>query len=742
MNVSHRHAKTGRWTDYTTGDKWLVVTTTLGYILLAFVGVWLSFAAKHLKKLLANFALYAHLRINKTPLSRSGSPTDETPLLDSQEGGVREVVNIPKVRKPVNALAKIYKEGGGFRDLFWELFNRDLSPGYRFCLFGFILFMSIFMIGFIISGIFLARLKANGPALLDSQQCGLWVFDQARGGDEAATRAGVRDLEKEMRAAEYAQNCYGEPDMFDAIQCSFLYRSRLSFSPARYTTDCPFNNSICGQNQTVTFITDPVHASELGINSPASPMFRRRTSCTPLSMEFPFIQAQTDQNGTTTYYYYYGEKHDPQVNHTYKYTYKTTGDPFDRLAPAYDVFAYTTTATDKEGYWKPRKELTYPEFSTLTLIFVSSLRILYAKRSDDPIFPADKEYFWGEHRRPWFRNSNPRARPLACINYIEVCLGDGKTCWPMNGHIPKDDAGNLVPTPPEFWLMYASLLKTDVFNSIVKRLGRGLLAQSMVSQYFSEALKDDHWVTEVENLVAISHARTQINAWSIASGEDSVHEGKDGYTELTKNKTRYGDLCGIFKYNPPGYASIHFWPFIIVLFSFPILGILSLECFWATRLFETSDVVGVRPQSAAARDAGEERSAPQPDDQTATQPGIATTTTGIHDAPGPSASSSANIPPGDQGGEPHDRDSVESVDIGSTEERPKGKEPERHSPQHSTPPLDERIVSHDLEARRTTAFINDSADIKWEPLLLHVIGWAIGWAIGWVISWVISWIFR
>jgi hypothetical protein len=36
---------------------------------------------------------------------------------------------------------------------------------------------------------------------------------------------------------------------------------------------------------------------------------------------------------------------------------------------------------------------------------------------------------------------------------------------------------------------------------------------------------------------------TQINTWSIASGEDSIHEGKDGYILITPEDI-YGDFVG------------------------------------------------------------------------------------------------------------------------------------------------------------------------------------------------------
>jgi len=130
--------------------------------------------------------------------------------------------------------------------------------------------------------------------------------------------------------------------------------------------------------------------------------------------------------------------------------------------------------------------------------------------------------------------------------------------------------------------MYASLLKTDIYNSIEKRLGRALIAQSKVSQYFSEPLDDDHWVQEIERLVATSHARTQIDTWSIASGEDAVHEGKDGYILITSPEV-YGDLCGIFKYNPQDYVSLRFVVFCTILGVYPFLWILSWR--WETMTY-------------------------------------------------------------------------------------------------------------------------------------------------------------
>lgn len=167
--------------------------------------------------------------------------------------------------------------------------------------------------------------------------------------------------------------------------------------------------------------------------------------------------------------------------------------------------------------------------------------------------------------------------------------------------------------------MYASLLKTDIFHAIEKRLGRALIAQRMVSQYFSDGLGDYHWVDEVKELVATSHARAQINTWSIASGEDSDLEGQHGYTEITKDKATYGNLCGKFKFNPPEYASIHFGWFITVIVSLPVLRFLSLECSsvetfcsWVKEKSKRSDAARAENPPANTEAAVEEQPTPQP----------------------------------------------------------------------------------------------------------------------------------
>ena len=98
------------------------------------------------------------------------------------------------------------------------------------------------------------------------------------------------------------------------------------------------------------------------------------------------------------------------------------------------------------------------------------------------------------------------------------------------------------------------------------------MAQKAVSQFFSKSLGEYPWRDEVESLVATAHARTQINAWSVASGEESTLED-EGYSEVTKGI----NLCGKFKYKPQGYASLSFPAFIDICLLLPGLWLLTLD---------------------------------------------------------------------------------------------------------------------------------------------------------------------
>lgn len=80
------------------------------------------------------------------------------------------------------------------------------------------------------------------------------------------------------------------------------------------------------------------------------------------------------------------------------------------------------------------------------------------------------------------------------------------------------------------------------------------------------------WIAEARQLFATSLARIQFDAWSIASGEDAVHVGADGYVDKTPKHLKAGDLCGHFKFRSSGYRNIDFLAFVLTVVLVPILS--------------------------------------------------------------------------------------------------------------------------------------------------------------------------
>lgn len=305
------------------------MTDPSGFVVVATATIWLSLSVKYIKRILGNAAC-------KVILHRARVQFDAIPALrhlleSSQHSGLS-----------VSPLLNVLKETSGIRDLLEEvLWNRTkLSSKERLLLAVFSLVVAGFGTTMIIGGILGAGIRSVGPVLLDSNVCGLWLFDGETRSD-LASRAALNDLAKEVRAAQYADDCYRGTDQ---RRCLFYYRERLPYGSADFSRPCPFGGNMCRNNITVTFKSPIIDASQLGINSDITHKFRRATQCAPLRMDQRFIQALTE-NGTTTYRYYYGEKPgaDPPVN----YTYMTVGDPWIAWHPhmtsckllAYDPYA-------------------------------------------------------------------------------------------------------------------------------------------------------------------------------------------------------------------------------------------------------------------------------------------------------------------------------------------------------------------------------------------------------------------
>lgn len=201
--------------------------------------------------------------------------------------------------------------------------------------------LALILIGLLILASFAARavvgvlsafVATDTTALWYSTECGPYVFDSIGAGDDIAARADVYDREKETRAGAYAKYCYHNlTTSTRPLHCNFFSTQKIPFTTA-YDYRCPFpRQDICARGaQAVTFDTGLVDAAVTGINDPYGYKFRRTTTCVPLSTEAPYVRNET-ADGIPEFSYLYGER----IGR--KDTFHSVGDPFNWLAPTYDV---------------------------------------------------------------------------------------------------------------------------------------------------------------------------------------------------------------------------------------------------------------------------------------------------------------------------------------------------------------------------------------------------------------------
>lgn len=241
-----------------------------------------------------------------------------------------------------------------------------------------------------------------------------------------------------------------------------------------------------------------------------------------------------------------------------------------------DLSTYFSSLYHSEDYWQPLPSLKSSPDNTITIVFVSSMHIYHTKPSFDPIFPAQETQYIEGYRDPFYYNSDPRARALACVDNTQMCSPDRKTCWPMTSPVPSH-----VPSPPSYWLTKWSLENSNIYDSLKFRLGTALLAQESISQSLSLPPSPNQWLLEASQLFATSLARIQYDAWGISIGEDRE---KAGYVDVTPDEAK-DDLCRIIKTKKTNYTNINTAAF----YGLPFLALFIFFLSWDVRTFPGVD---------------------------------------------------------------------------------------------------------------------------------------------------------
>ncbi|KAK3686689.1 hypothetical protein LTR37_019569 [Vermiconidia calcicola] len=190
--------------------------------------------------------------------------------------------------------------------------------------------------------------------------------------------------------------------------------------------------------------------------------------------------AQKIDNQTGQWGYNFGPVSSDE--YTSRFTFRQYGDPF-----TYDVRPFTSELLAAISALDIRPELnTKSEPYSITLMFINSCRIYYKEDSDDRIFPADRR--WARNPELW-TNNDSRARPLACIDWTEVCTHQG-TCVPP---YQDDQDGD-----EHYMFTRFALNKSTAFHAIEFRGAAGLDAQYKIRGDTSLPLSRDppQWITE------------------------------------------------------------------------------------------------------------------------------------------------------------------------------------------------------------------------------------------------------
>lgn len=196
-------------------------------------------------------------------------------------------------------------------------------------------------------------------------------------------------------------------------------------------------------------------------------------------------------------------------------------------------------------------------------MFVESCRILYEGSSNDLIFPATDKY--PDDESYWY-NLNRKARPLACVDWAEVCQSNGKCT-----NIDEESS----PHEIEHELVREAMRKSTIFSALQYRLSKSLLAQQCVSDSISKKLSDDQWILESAALFENSLSRIQHDMYDIAIGFG--HEKVPGsYVNATASWVPEGGMCNKYKFRlPHGFSNLRFGTYIaigVVLVFFCIMA--------------------------------------------------------------------------------------------------------------------------------------------------------------------------
>ncbi|KAK7971550.1 hypothetical protein PG989_016566 [Apiospora arundinis] len=398
------------------------------------------------------------------------------------------------------------------------------------------------------------EMPTSNTVLSNSADCGFWEL-QRNVDSRIQDKDDLIQAEKEMRASQYAKNCYGEQPIHYTAQCEPFQAREIAHSMEK--VNCPFpcpdpNNCICANgiyDSAVKFDTSTFHVDRLGVNAAHLPLVRRTSTFVPLDINYGFVVDKSGSGNDFDFEYYLGAINDTAGFRNF--TFSMQGLPFNWGIAAYAVSAYESTPSGSEyDAWLPIPDLSRARDTYMTVIFVSSCRIFYNGRCEDPVFPADRDVFpIGRPSRKYY-NSDPRPRVLVAIDEMRICAKDNKICDSPD-ELPK---GISLELRSAYDMARTIFKRTSTYNSLRYRLGSALLAADGISDFESRQLSNEQWIIESQALFRTSLARLQFNTMDFAMGDRPRVLHEKAYNNTTPDWARH-ENCTPYKFSLPGQYS-------------------------------------------------------------------------------------------------------------------------------------------------------------------------------------------
>ena len=418
------------------------------------------------------------------------------------------------------------------------------------------------LVGVNAAAAFAARVSTGSTALSSSAHCGIW---QASQNADVVTIGRDWEYDSETRAGTYARQCYDAQAGADGCQ---LYENQsIGFSEVS-DVKCPFAGQTCRPGSSAAYKLDTGwHDSKvLGINSKRRHLFRRSTTCSPVTTNHTYVRYEIDSVGERTARYYYGNigRSGSWNGQGFPYTWESP-EMFEKKisSPTYSVAAFRSTSDPATAYILP--EFLVPN-QTVTLMIISSGMIFHLAERSDPVFPADrrtKDPVGGSYR--WY-NSRHHGSVLVCADSFEICTARNETCYNWQTRPPPWSVGDSAPRKPPasdeeqaYALLYHAGLHSNTYHAIRSRLAYGLDAQRHVNQHLSTGLAPEQWKSEARLLFQTSLARMQQDVYDIVRGTASHTEGFEN-----SMPQRYRGMCERVKFQSMGWANLSlFWLLVL-----------------------------------------------------------------------------------------------------------------------------------------------------------------------------------